>query len=66
MPHSALSADITRSASWQALAAHREQLSGFSLRQAFANDPQRFAKFSLNDCGLFLDYSKNLIDSRSR
>ena len=66
MPHSASSADITRSASWQALAAHREQLSGFSLRQAFAKDPQRFAKFSLNDCGLFLDYSKNLIDSRSR
>jgi glucose-6-phosphate isomerase len=53
-------------AGWQALAAHREQLDGFSLRQAFAKDPQRFAKFSLNDCGLFLDYSKNLIDTRTR
>ncbi len=66
MPHSALSSDVTRLASWQALAAHRDQLDGFSLRQAFAADPQRFAEFSLNDCGLFLDYSKNLIDSRSR
>ncbi|WP_372876015.1 glucose-6-phosphate isomerase [Pseudomonas sp.] len=66
MPHSASSSDVTRLASWQALAAHREQLDDFSLRQAFAEDPQRFAKFSLNDCGLFLDYSKNLIDTRSR
>ncbi|HLA31869.1 MAG TPA: glucose-6-phosphate isomerase [Pseudomonas sp.] len=66
MPHSPSSSDVTRLASWQALAAHREQLDGFSLRQAFAEDPQRFAKFSLNDCGLFLDYSKNLIDSRTR
>ena len=66
MPHSALSSDVTRLASWQALTAHRDQLNGFSLRQAFAEDPQRFATFSLNDCGLFLDYSKNLIDSRTR
>ncbi|WP_413470196.1 hypothetical protein, partial [Pseudomonas sp.] len=53
MPHSPSSSDVTRLASWQALAAHREQLDDFSLRQAFAEDPQRFAKFSLNDCGLF-------------
>ncbi|MDX1724536.1 MAG: glucose-6-phosphate isomerase [Pseudomonas sp.] len=66
MPHSSSSSDVTRLASWQALVAHRDQLDGFSLRQAFAADPQRFAKFSLNDCGLFLDYSKNLIDTRTR
>jgi glucose-6-phosphate isomerase len=66
MPHSPSSSDVTRLASWQALAAHRDQLDGFSLRQAFSKDPQRFAKFSLNDCGLFLDYSKNLIDTRTR
>src|SRR3990167_11461153 len=66
MPHSASSPDVPRLASWQALAAHRTQLDDFSLRQAFAEDPQRFATFSLNDCGLFLDYSKNLIDSRTR
>ncbi|MBT8769619.1 glucose-6-phosphate isomerase, partial [Pseudomonas sp. DB1] len=33
----------------------------FSLRHAFADDPQRFDRFSLNACGLFLDFSKNLI-----
>src|SRR5690606_22371754 len=26
----------------------------------------RFSRFSLDDCGLFLDYSKNLIDERTR
>lgn len=46
--------------------AHREKLADFNLRQAFAGDPQRFAEFSLDDCGLFLDYSKNLIDTRTR
>ena len=38
----------------------------FSLRQAFAEDPQRFERFSLNGCGLFLDYSKNLIEASTR
>ncbi|HLA31856.1 MAG TPA: glucose-6-phosphate isomerase [Pseudomonas sp.] len=66
MPHSPSPVDVTQLASWQALVAHRDQLDDFSLRQAFAEDPQRFAKFSLNDCGLFLDYSKNLIDTRTR
>lgn len=66
MPQSPSSFDVTRLASWQALATHREQLGDFKLRQAFAEDPRRFARFSLNDCGLFLDYSKNLITTATR
>ena len=31
------------------------------MRQEFARDPQRFHRFSASACGLFLDYSKNLI-----
>ncbi|MBS7662781.1 glucose-6-phosphate isomerase [Pseudomonas lalucatii] len=58
--------DVTRSPGWQALAGHREQFAGFSMRETFAEDPQRFAEFSLNDCGLFLDYSKNLITRQTR
>lgn len=34
---------------------------GYSLRQAFAADPQRFTRFSLRHDDLLLDYSKNLI-----
>ncbi|MDH1264811.1 glucose-6-phosphate isomerase [Pseudomonas sp. GD03944] len=60
------SQDVTRLASWQALGEHRQALDGFSLRQAFTSDPQRFTRFSLDDCGLFLDYSKNLITEQTR
>ena len=66
MPHLPSPFDVTRSPSWQALAGHRERFAGFSMREAFAGDPGRFAEFSLNDCGLFLDYSKNLITTETR
>lgn len=33
-----------------------------SLRELFAKDPARAGKFSLQACGWYLDYSKNLID----
>src|SRR5690606_17190137 len=53
--------DITRLPAWQALIEHRQAMRGFNLRDAFAAQPQRFTDFSLTACGLFLDYSKNLI-----
>ena len=31
------------------------------MRQAFIDDPERFKRFSFSACGLFLDFSKNLI-----
>ncbi|TBU81447.1 glucose-6-phosphate isomerase, partial [Pseudomonas daroniae] len=66
MPHLSSSLDVTQLPSWQALVAHREHLAGFSMRQAFAADAQRFETFSLSGCGLFLDYSKNLINTETR
>lgn len=56
--------DATQQPAWQALRAQREQMQTFNLRKAFAADPQRFQRYSLNSGGLFLDYSKNLIDAR--
>ena len=53
--------DVTRLPAWQQLSEHRQAMQDFSLRQAFAEDPGRFASFSMDSCGLFLDYSKNLI-----
>ncbi|MCE0962339.1 glucose-6-phosphate isomerase, partial [Pseudomonas putida] len=58
--------DVTRLPAWQALKEHREAMQGFSMREAFAADAQRFDQFSLSCCGLFLDYSKNLITEQSR
>ncbi|KIQ01047.1 MULTISPECIES: glucose-6-phosphate isomerase [Pseudomonas] len=66
MPYLSSSLDVTQLPSWQALVAHRERLAGFSMRQAFAADAQRFETFSLSGCGLFLDYSKNLINTETR
>ncbi|SIR20051.1 glucose-6-phosphate isomerase [Aeromonas sp. RU39B] len=47
---------------WQALEAHFAANSGVQLKDLFANDAQRFAKFSTTFGGdLLVDYSKNLI-----
>ena len=57
--------DVTQLPAWQALRQHREQMNDFSMREAFASDPQRFDRFSLSSCGLLLDYSKNLISEET-
>lgn len=53
--------NLTRSAAWQALSAHQIKLRNQTMRELFAADKNRFAKFSLNMDGLLFDYSKNLI-----
>jgi len=54
-------ASLTRTATWRALATHRRTWHDRHLRDLFAGDPQRFERYSLEACGLLLDYSKNLI-----
>jgi glucose-6-phosphate isomerase len=54
-------ATLTRTPAWRALTAHQRAWGQRSLRELFAADPQRFQRFSLEACGLLLDYSKNLI-----
>ncbi|MBZ9664388.1 glucose-6-phosphate isomerase [Pseudomonas sp. LMG 31766] len=56
--------DVTTLPAWQALQQHRTEMAGFSMREAFAADTRRYQRFSLDSCGLLLDYSKNLIDER--
>ncbi|MCI8211053.1 glucose-6-phosphate isomerase [Pseudomonas sp. S25] len=58
--------DVTALPAWQALNQHREAMQNFSMREAFNADPQRFSQFTLSSCGLFLDYSKNLINTETR
>ena len=49
---------------WQSLLAHRRrQRSPGVLRGFFADDPSRAARFSAEGAGLFLDYSKQLVDA---
>lgn len=54
-------ASLTRSTAWRALTAHQRTWHDRHLRDLFAGDPQRFQRYSLEACGLLLDYSKNLI-----
>ncbi len=65
MAHYLKPLDATQQPAWQALRTQRERMQQFSLRDAFAADPQRFKRYSLSHGGLFLDYSKNLIDEQS-
>jgi len=58
--------DVTALPAWQALNQHRQAMQDFSMREAFNADPQRFSQFTLSSCGLFLDYSKNLINTETR
>ena len=44
---------------WAALAAHFKQAKGLHMRDLFARDPQRFARFSGRAGDLLVDYSKH-------
>ena len=49
---------------WAALQGHFEAHGrSFDLREAFANDPQRFDRFSVQAPEVFADLSKNLLDA---
>ncbi|HAI70391.1 MAG TPA: glucose-6-phosphate isomerase [Gammaproteobacteria bacterium] len=54
---------ISHSAAWAALKTHQEDLAQVHLRDLFAADSQRFEHFSVEACGLLLDYSKNRLTS---
>ncbi len=46
---------------WKALQQHYAQISSRHLRQLFAEDPERGQRLTLEDVGLYLDYSKNRV-----
>ncbi len=46
---------------WQALDEHQKEIAGMHMRDLFAQDPQRFARFSLRMDEILFDYSKNRI-----
>lgn len=54
---------ITHSAIWSKLKNHYQDIQSIQLRDLFAQDKQRFEKFSLESCGLLLDYSKNRLNN---
>jgi len=52
---------ISKSAAWLDLQAHWKEVGALRMRDLFEDDPGRCDRFSLEECGIHLDYSKNLI-----
>ncbi|MGI4826645.1 MAG: glucose-6-phosphate isomerase [Janthinobacterium lividum] len=56
---------LTDTKAWKDLAAHAAEIKGTTLKELFAQDPQRGPKFTLETEGLLLDYSKNRITDQT-
>ena len=50
---------------WAHLKKHHRALSQISLRTLFDSDSERYDSFHLEDCGLLLDYSKNIVQKET-
>jgi glucose-6-phosphate isomerase len=54
-------ANPTKTKSWQHLSEHFEKIKDVHMKDLFADDPQRFNRFSIRFKDILLDYSKNRI-----
>ncbi len=52
---------LINSPAWQALLRHQRQMADVHMRDLFAEDPERFERFSLNMEDILFDFSKNRI-----
>ena len=57
--------NLTQSTTWKALEEHFKEISQSHMRDMFAEDPQRFDKFTLKLNDILFDYSKNIINSQT-
>ncbi|UCB49706.1 MAG: glucose-6-phosphate isomerase [Deltaproteobacteria bacterium] len=53
--------DPTKTQSWKALTEHFAKMKKVHMRTLFAEDPERFKKFSIRFNDILVDYSKNII-----
>jgi glucose-6-phosphate isomerase len=58
-------APLSHGQTWAALATHCETLRQLHLRHLFADDPHRGEHLTVEAAGLYLDYSKNLINEET-
>ncbi len=56
---------VTQRPAWQALVEHQRTQANVHMREQFAQDPERFARFSLNFNEILFDYSKNRISAET-
>jgi glucose-6-phosphate isomerase len=53
--------DPTKTSAWKALTVHYSMMKEKQMKDLFQQDPDRFAKFSINFGDLLFDYSKNIV-----
>jgi glucose-6-phosphate isomerase len=58
-------APVTRTEAWKALQAHQKELATRNMRQMFAEDPDRFSRFSIRFEDILFDYSKNRVTAET-
>ncbi len=56
---------LTDSSAWKTLQEHYGEISSLHMRDLFAQDPERFEKFSLRLGDILFDYSKNRITEKT-
>ena len=56
---------LTELAQWQMLTKHYHEIENQHMRDWFAKDPERFARFSLQSGEIFLDYSRHRINAKT-
>ncbi len=57
--------ELTSRSQWIALQEHFESIRDVRMADQFAADPERFERYSIDACGILLDYAKNRIDERT-
>ena len=66
MPVVSAPVDATQTPEWAALVEHQKEIAAnFTLKKAFAEDPDRVSKFSHDMGELHFDFSKNLITEKT-
>ena len=53
--------DIAATPAWQALQRHHDEIGGKTLRELFAEDPERGTQLALSVGDLYIDYSKHRV-----
>ena len=57
--------DLLGLPAWQALQEHQREMAEVHMRDLFAQDPQRFERFSLRIGDILFDYSKNRVTQKT-
>jgi len=56
---------LTKRKAWASLKAHHKKIQATDLKKLFAEDAKRGARFTVEDVGIYLDYSKNLVTEKT-